>query len=140
MNSRFIRTVPDRRSQRDATGQYSRERTVGQSSELNCPVVGESEETAMVRRLDQRMQNSVVIVVQGNKAEWLRNYVESTTHRLEHLCHSVDVAGVRGKSNFDEIAFCERFWKVQQPPSCRDDLQLGFGWFAVAQFQERRRG
>jgi len=66
----------------------------------------------MVRGFDQRMQNAVVIVVHGNEPERLCDYIQATPHRLEHLCHSVDVAGVRCKGNFDEIAFRERLWKV----------------------------
>src|SRR5207244_109542 len=108
------------------TGQYSRERNAGQRSELDCPVLSETKETAMVRGFDQSMQDAVVVVVHGNEAERLCDYVEAPSHGSEHFCHSVDVAGVRCKGNFDEIAFRERLWKVQQPSGCRDNLQLGF--------------
>lgn len=90
----------------------------------------------MVGRLDQRVQRAMIVIAQRHKSERLVDDVWAASHRPEHLCHAVDVAGMGLKSNFDEIAFRQRLCQLQKAAGGRNHLKFGLGGLAVAQFQD----
>ena len=77
----------------------------------------------------------MMIVIERNKAEGLRDHVWTATYGLQHFSHALHVAGLGFESNLDEVAFCERLWHLQQTAGHRDRLQLGLGALAIAQRQ-----
>lgn len=77
----------------------------------------------------------MVIVIERNEPEGLRNHVWTATHRLQHFSHSLHVAGLGFESDLNEVAFRECFWHLQQTAGHRYRLQLGLGAPAVAQRQ-----
>ena len=82
----------------------------------------------------------MMIVIESNEPEGLRNHVWTATYRLQYFSHSLDVASLGFESHLDEIAFCERLGHLQQTTGHRYRLQLGLCALAVAQCQLRLGG
>ena len=89
----------------------------------------------MVGRFHQFVEYTMMFVIERNEPEGLRNHVRTATYRLQYFSHALHVAGLSFKSDLDEVAFCKRFWHVQQTAGHRDRLQLGLGSLTVAQCQ-----
>ena len=89
----------------------------------------------MIGRLNQIVELLMVIVVECDEPEWLINHIGPATHRFEHFGHALHVARLGLECDLDEVAFGERLGYLQQAPSSRDGLQLGFRALAVAKGQ-----
>jgi len=85
----------------------------------------------VVRRFHQLVKHAVMIVVESNKAEWLRDHFPAAADRLQHFSHALHVAGLGFKGKLDEIAFRERFRYLQQTSRGGEGLQLGLGALSV---------
>lgn len=77
----------------------------------------------------------MVIVVEGDEAEWLEHQVRPATHRFEHFGHALHVARLGFECDLDEVAFGERLAYLQEAAGGGDGLQLGLGALAVAERQ-----
>jgi len=77
----------------------------------------------------------MMIVIERNEPEGLRNHVWAATYRLQYFSHSLHVTGLGFESDLDEIAFGERLGHLQQAAGHRNGLQLGLGALAIAQCQ-----
>lgn len=77
----------------------------------------------------------MMIVIERNEAEGLRNHVWTPTYGLKHFSHALHAAGLGFKSHLDEVPFGERLWHLQQTAGHGDRLQLGLGALAIAQRQ-----
>ncbi len=82
----------------------------------------------------------MVVVAERDKAKRLKHASRRLSQGVEHLCHSMHVAGLRLNGHFDKIAFGERPLELQEPASQRKRLDFGSGPLAVAQFNQRGCG
>ena len=87
----------------------------------------------MVGRLDQIVQDPMMVIFECYKPEGLRNHIRTAADRLQHFSHSLNVAGPGLKGNLNEVALCKCFWDLQQPSRSRDGLKPCFCPLAVAQ-------
>src|SRR6185437_8982281 len=86
VNSRIVPILAKR--------QYSRSRRSeapaipGVGLELCCPIIREAQEGAVIRRFDQFVEHTMVIVIERNEAKRLKYCVGAATHWLEYFCHA----------------------------------------------------
>jgi len=68
----------------------------------------QSDEAAVAFRFNHRVQYAVIVIAQRNEPERLEHATRRGPYRAQHFCHTLHVAGVRLKSNLDEIAIGKR--------------------------------
>src|SRR6185437_475093 len=62
------------------------------SLEFRRPVIRKSQEAAVIGRLDQFVQDSVMVVVERDEPKWLVNDIGPATHGFKHLGHPLYIA------------------------------------------------
>src|SRR5437763_3302681 len=80
------------------------------------------------------------IVFDCHKTKCLEDASLPFTHRMQHLSHALDVAGLGLKRNFHEIAFGEASRELQQSAVEGDDVNVAFGLLAIAELHQHRCG
>ena len=80
------------------------------------------------------------IVFDCHKTKCLEDASLPFTHRMQHLSHALDVAGLGLKRNFHEIAFGEASRELQQSAVHGDDVNVAFRLLAVAEFHQHGCG
>jgi len=74
----------------------------------------------------------MIVVLERDKAEGLKDASCAAPQRIQHFSHTVDLARVSLKSHLDEIALRDWGRQLQQSSGGGDDLQPAFGFVTVA--------
>ena len=73
----------------------------------------------------------MIVVLERDEAEWLQYAIGHFPHRGKNFRHAVHRAGLRLKSDFDEVTLPQRLRQLQQAASHGNGLEFSFGAPAV---------
>lgn len=82
----------------------------------------------------------MVVIAERNETKRLEHAARRAAYRAEHFRHSVHVAGVRLKSQFNKVAVGQGARQVQQAAGDRNHLQLALRSHAVSELDDGWRG
>lgn len=109
--------------------------------EAAAPVArAEAQEVAVIFLFDDAVQHLVVIIIQRDKPERLKNAAWRRADRIEHFGHALYVAGMRLEGHFDEIASAQSLRQLQQATRRGNDLQTGLSAKTVPKLNDGRCG
>jgi hypothetical protein len=82
----------------------------------------------------------VIIIIERDKTEGLEDAPLALSHRVQHLGHTLHLAGVRLERDFHEITLRQSSRQLKQASGDGNHLNVAFGLLAVAELDYCRGG